>query len=724
MKKTLLLILAFVASIGAWAQTNLASGKTVSVIYQPTGTTAPENLSYVTDGNTATNVILPNSENDITAISIDLTEGSASKRIGSISVVQDGRHATVYKIYGTNTAPSTYSTASDLTTAAASWTTLVDCTNDNNAGGDDNVYTKTYSVADNSGFRYIVFVPSAQVYGVSLRQIIVYQYETPALTTITATAASTSLTVNETSQITANAYDQFSSDFSATFTYSSDNIGVATVSETGLITAVAAGTATITVTANGTMSTTIAITVTSAFVMPTTAPTTPTDNSSDVYAVYSPHYSATTYTATDGGWNGGHDDYSVETIGSYNVLKSTHCGQFGLVLPEGSRDVRAYKSLRASIYVAEDYNGTVANDNTKIADISLKAGEWNYINVNIDGNSMSTLQYLMFNTGAKVGDKANQTVVITDVYFSKVEVATPFDITSAGVVTGDVTGANVAAINASTSAVINLKDANIKENITINPANTNAVVVVRGTDRTPNESGAKVTAPNIVVFDGTYYRAKDGVVITITDADNSQPNYGFTIDAQQDGYKITRTIPAGKYVTTVLPATIAAAQLTGVNVYELTAATASEFTFTKIDAADIAEGKPYVLYSESGTTLTATKNDDLNLSSTEVGAYTVSGVTFKGTYAAIDADGNQWALQDGNIKKFTTGAKIGAFRAYFTDVPAEARSIFDDGNTTGINDVKPVEQLLNGKFYNLQGQEVKHPTKGIYIVNGKKIIFK
>jgi hypothetical protein len=31
---------------------------------------------------------------------------------------------------------------------------------------------------------------------------------------------------------------------------------------------------------------------------------------------------------------------------------------------------------------------------------------------------------------------------------------------------------------------------------------------------------------------------------------------------------------------------------------------------------------------------------------------------------------------------------------------------------------------MNGKFYNLQGQEVKNPTKGIFIVNGKKVILK
>ena len=46
------------------------------------------------------------------------------------------------------------------------------------------------------------------------------------------------------------------------------------------------------------------------------------------------------------------------------------------------------------------------------------------------------------------------------------------------------------------------------------------------------------------------------------------------------------------------------------------------------------------------------------------------------------------------------------------------------GNTTGIKGIKNVDELMNGKFYNLQGQEVKNPTKGIFIVNGKKVILK
>lgn len=48
--------------------------------------------------------------------------------------------------------------------------------------------------------------------------------------------------------------------------------------------------------------------------------------------------------------------------------------------------------------------------------------------------------------------------------------------------------------------------------------------------------------------------------------------------------------------------------------------------------------------------------------------------------------------------------------------------------TTGISQVEGIKQALQGKVYNLQGQYVgKSPkglSKGVYIINGKKVIIK
>ena len=44
--------------------------------------------------------------------------------------------------------------------------------------------------------------------------------------------------------------------------------------------------------------------------------------------------------------------------------------------------------------------------------------------------------------------------------------------------------------------------------------------------------------------------------------------------------------------------------------------------------------------------------------------------------------------------------------------------------TTGINTLNVEREMLNGEVYNLAGQRVHNPRKGLYIVNGKKVIMK
>lgn len=51
--------------------------------------------------------------------------------------------------------------------------------------------------------------------------------------------------------------------------------------------------------------------------------------------------------------------------------------------------------------------------------------------------------------------------------------------------------------------------------------------------------------------------------------------------------------------------------------------------------------------------------------------------------------------------------------------------VLDDSETTGIESVNSeVKGFFDGEFYNLSGQRVTKPTKGLYIVNGKKVIIK
>lgn len=63
-------------------------------------------------------------------------------------------------------------------------------------------------------------------------------------------------------------------------------------------------------------------------------------------------------------------------------------------------------------------------------------------------------------------------------------------------------------------------------------------------------------------------------------------------------------------------------------------------------------------------------------------------------------------------------------RAYLqTSVAAEARVDINFGENSGIVTVSR-EATANNRFYDLQGRSVMQPTKGLYIVNGKKVVVK
>ena len=47
--------------------------------------------------------------------------------------------------------------------------------------------------------------------------------------------------------------------------------------------------------------------------------------------------------------------------------------------------------------------------------------------------------------------------------------------------------------------------------------------------------------------------------------------------------------------------------------------------------------------------------------------------------------------------------------------------VFDDGESTGIDEVNRVESKED-VIYDLQVRRVKNPSKGIYIINGRKVV--
>jgi hypothetical protein len=95
--------------------------------------------------------------------------------------------------------------------------------------------------------------------------------------------------------------------------------------------------------------------------------------------------------------------------------------------------------------------------------------------------------------------------------------------------------------------------------------------------------------------------------------------------------------------------------------------------------------------------------------------------------SALKGDGTLYALAKKNgvvgFYKMSTESEIPAWAIYMKIVSSSAPEFVGfGGEATGIEAVKSAKN--DGEFFNLAGQRVAQPTKGLYIVNGKKVVIK
>lgn len=235
--------------------------------------------------------------------------------------------------------------------------------------------------------------------------------------------------------------------------------------------------------------------------------------------------------------------------------------------------------------------------------------------------------------------------------------------------------------------------------ITLDAANPNALFIA-------NE-GTLANTKNVIV---------GGVCanLELTDEKPFQAPVAFTAtDA-----KFTKTVSDADYATMVLPFAVETLP-EGVEAFNITGNEGDVLTTTK--AEDIEANKP-VMLKNAGTYEFTASNAAIAATATGVqtngllnGAYAATAVPTENSYVLQNQSG------DVNFYKAISGLTIDPFRAYLTTATAGARLSFDFNQTTGI---KTVETAKDVNVYNLQGVRVANPTKGLYIVNGKKAIVK
>lgn len=208
------------------------------------------------------------------------------------------------------------------------------------------------------------------------------------------------------------------------------------------------------------------------------------------------------------------------------------------------------------------------------------------------------------------------------------------------------------------------------------------------------------------------------------------------------GVTVNRTIAADTWSTLCLPFAMTSEQVTqafGADVligdftgYDLDDNDNIKVNFDQVHA--IEANRPYIIrvsnsitsFSVTGTAV-AINPIAKPMKNVGTGTTTKKIKAIIGTYTPITLEEGLLYLKDNQFKYSTGSSKLKPFRAYFNfcdfDVP-ESRMTINFNDATGVNDVRCKMSDVRGVVFNLQGQRVARPAKGVYIREGKKYIIK
>jgi hypothetical protein len=179
---------------------------------------------------------------------------------------------------------------------------------------------------------------------------------------------------------------------------------------------------------------------------------------------------------------------------------------------------------------------------------------------------------------------------------------------------------------------------------------------------------------------------------------------------------VTATIPTSGYGTIASAYALDCANLpAGLKAYKVTGLTAETVTLEEVNVA-VAANTGLILNGTAGAY-------NIPVAATGTDISTTNKLKAAVTATAIDAN-KAYILQGGLFHLVTAASTIPAGKAYLlaSDITGGARSLNFTFDATAIKAVEGEAQ--NGEFYNVAGQRVAQPTKGLYIVNGKKVVVK
>ena len=253
-------------------------------------------------------------------------------------------------------------------------------------------------------------------------------------------------------------------------------------------------------------------------------------------------------------------------------------------------------------------------------------------------------------------------------------------------------------------------------------ASTYTLTPSDGTPVTPANLGSTYTPINVSDISAT----STAITITTTDASKWLTFANFVV-ILYPAYHYSRNVTPERWGTVCVPGAVAAADISGAEIYriagkEMNGDTPQALKLERVE--NMEAGKPYLfLPSEDELSLTYYGNTIVSTPG--------SGNGLIGSFTGMIVAEGYYLLTNNTIVRCGTGCSIPANRAYIDmeQVPVysggagvKSISIFDDPD--GIETIDD-EQSMMDDVYDLAGRKVSHRTlrKGIYITNGKKVLF-
>ena len=217
------------------------------------------------------------------------------------------------------------------------------------------------------------------------------------------------------------------------------------------------------------------------------------------------------------------------------------------------------------------------------------------------------------------------------------------------------------------------------------------------------------------------------------------PVFDVTIDEQADNSSILqkrsgnhvdatlhRTLTAGIWNTLCLPFAVSNTMISNsATIRQLTSVSNGVYNFKTVN--NVPAGEPF-LVKVNETVTNPTFTDVVIEAPTPTtktfgnygfaGVYSPTQLNVDGTHLFLGTDGYLYAPSDANSNT------INGMRAYFVLPSGNARVAFvEDEEAAGITEHNR-EQIMSDGCYNLIGQPVSSPARGLYIVDGKKTLMK